>query len=293
MNYSHSYFKVFAVAFGAIAFASIGHAQATRTWVSGVGDDANPCSRTAPCKTWAGAISKTAAGGEISALDPGGFGAVTITKAITLNGEATLASIVACGTNGIIVAAPSTAVVRIIHLKILGCSQSPTAIGINGISYTSGKQLLVEDTKIYDFGTSCINANGAGLQVNVYDSTLSNCVLGLVAQNGAHAVFKDSSVSNNSTAGLQAGPGTGVIDADNSNISFNSTGARGNGANSFVNLAENLITFNSAVGVNANGGGISNFADCSVPSSGFTNRFANNTSDGLIPSGAGICVTKK
>jgi hypothetical protein len=62
------------------------HAQATRTWISGVGDDANPCSRTAPCKTWAGAISKTAAGGEINALDPGGFGAVTITKAITLDG---------------------------------------------------------------------------------------------------------------------------------------------------------------------------------------------------------------
>ena len=38
------------------------HAQATRTWVSGVGDDVNPCSRTAPCKTFAGAISKTAAG---------------------------------------------------------------------------------------------------------------------------------------------------------------------------------------------------------------------------------------
>ena len=61
-------------------------AQASRTWVSGVGDDANPCSRTAPCKTFAGAISKTSVGGEIDALDPGGFGAVTITKAITLDG---------------------------------------------------------------------------------------------------------------------------------------------------------------------------------------------------------------
>jgi hypothetical protein len=61
-------------------------AQATRTWVSGVGDDANPCSRTAPCKTFAGAISKTAPCGEISVLDPGGFGAVTITKSITING---------------------------------------------------------------------------------------------------------------------------------------------------------------------------------------------------------------
>src|SRR4051794_27676469 len=78
-------------------------AQATRTWVSGVGDDANPCSRTAPCKTFAGAISKTAAGGEISVLDPGGFGAVTITKSITINGTGTLAGILASLTNGVIV----------------------------------------------------------------------------------------------------------------------------------------------------------------------------------------------
>ncbi|MEO7273149.1 MAG: hypothetical protein ABIX28_21140, partial [Vicinamibacterales bacterium] len=74
-----------AFAFGACLFlgSSIASAQATRTWVSGVGDDANPCSRTAPCKTFAGAISKTASGGEIDALDPGGYGGVTITKPIT------------------------------------------------------------------------------------------------------------------------------------------------------------------------------------------------------------------
>src|ERR1044071_7583262 len=88
-----------------VLMASLGtaQAQATRTWVSGVGDDANPCSRTAPCKTFAGAISKTAAGGEISVLDPGGFGAVTITKSITISGDGTLAGIVSAGTNGIIV----------------------------------------------------------------------------------------------------------------------------------------------------------------------------------------------
>src|SRR6187399_33164 len=78
-----------------LTVASMAQAQATRTWVSGVGDDVNPCSRTAPCKTFAGAISKTAAGGEIDALDPGGFGAVTITKNITLDGTGTFASILA------------------------------------------------------------------------------------------------------------------------------------------------------------------------------------------------------
>src|SRR5437762_12810928 len=86
-----------------IGLAASVQAQATRTWVSGVGDDANPCSRTAPCKTYAGAISKTAAGGEISTLDPGGFGAVTITKSITINGDGTLAGILAAGTNGVII----------------------------------------------------------------------------------------------------------------------------------------------------------------------------------------------
>src|SRR3989440_249753 len=79
------------------------HAQATRTWVSGVGDDANPCSRTAPCKTFAGAISKTAAGGEINCLDPGGFGAVTITKSIAIDCSEVFGSVLVSGTNGIVI----------------------------------------------------------------------------------------------------------------------------------------------------------------------------------------------
>src|SRR6202043_3187273 len=78
------------------------YAQATRTWVSGVGDDANPCSRTAPCKTFAGAISKTAVGGEINVLDPGGFGAVTITKSIQIRSEFE-GGVLVSGTNGIVV----------------------------------------------------------------------------------------------------------------------------------------------------------------------------------------------
>src|ERR1700684_1144319 len=84
------------------------HAQATRTWVSGVGDDANPCSRTAPCKTFAGAISKTSAAGAINCLDPGGLGGITITKAITLNCSATLGSILVSGTPGVTINAGAT-----------------------------------------------------------------------------------------------------------------------------------------------------------------------------------------
>src|SRR4029077_12099460 len=113
MNKFRFPFKVLAIAIFMFAFATMTQAQASRTWVSGVGDDANPCSRTAPCKTWAGAISKTAACGEIDALDPGGFGAVTITKSITLDGTGTFASILASLTTGIIINAAGTDVVTI------------------------------------------------------------------------------------------------------------------------------------------------------------------------------------
>src|SRR5713226_9839268 len=101
MNKFRFTIKLLVIATFMFAFASLAQAQATRTWVSGVGDDVNPCSRTAPCKTWAGAISKTAPGGEIDALDPGGFGGVTITKSITLDGSGTFASILVSGSNAI------------------------------------------------------------------------------------------------------------------------------------------------------------------------------------------------
>src|SRR2546421_12860817 len=84
-----------------LAFTSLAHAQATRTWVSGTGDDANPCSLTAPCKTFAGAISKTFINGEIDCLNPGGFGAITITKSITIDCTSTFSSILASGVNGV------------------------------------------------------------------------------------------------------------------------------------------------------------------------------------------------
>src|SRR5437868_9407499 len=103
-----------------LTIASIGQAQATRTWVSGVGDDANPCSRTAPCKTFAGAISKTAASGEINCIDPGGFGAVTITKSITISCEGVTAGVLASFTNGITVNVTSTDIVYLRGLDIEG-----------------------------------------------------------------------------------------------------------------------------------------------------------------------------
>jgi len=104
MNKFRLTINVLAIAAFTLVFASFAQAQATRTWVSGVGDDANPCSRTAPCKTFAGAISKTAKDGEIDALDPGGFGVVTVTKSITIDGSPTgVAGILNAGTTGVII----------------------------------------------------------------------------------------------------------------------------------------------------------------------------------------------
>src|ERR1051325_9180115 len=137
--------QVLTVAAFIFAVASMAQAQATRTWVSGVGDDVNPCSRTAPCKTFAGAISKTADKGEIDCLDPGGFGTVTITKNITIDGTtgAGFGSILAAGTNGVNVndsatATPSTILVRLRNLSINGAGT-----GFDGIRFVSGKELYV------------------------------------------------------------------------------------------------------------------------------------------------------
>src|SRR5205085_10961348 len=111
MNRNSFTFKALALVVFALATTALVQAQATRTWVSGVGDDANPCSRTAPCKTFAGAISKTAVGGEIDALDPGGYGALTITKSITIDGGGgQVASVLAAGTNGIVISATGVGV---------------------------------------------------------------------------------------------------------------------------------------------------------------------------------------
>src|SRR6201987_6097283 len=114
-------------------------AQATRTWVSGVGDDVNPCSRTAPCKTFAGAISKTAASGEINCLDPGGFGAVTITKSIIISCEGVEAGVLVAGTNGIAVNGASTDIVYLRGLDLEGLGT-----GLSGILFIGSGVLHVE-----------------------------------------------------------------------------------------------------------------------------------------------------
>lgn len=173
MNKFRFTIKMLAIAIFMFAFASMAQAQASRTWVSGVGDDVNPCSRTAPCKTFAGAISKTAAGGEISVLDPGGFGAITITKSITINGThgSGYGAILASLTTGVIVNSAS-AVVRLKSLDINGAGN-----GVDGIRINAALKVYVEDTKVDGFTNRGINdirttANGF---LNITDSNVSGC----------------------------------------------------------------------------------------------------------------------
>jgi hypothetical protein len=166
-----------------MAMPGIAHAQATRTWVSGVGDDANPCSRTAPCKTFAGAISKTAAAGEINVLDPGGFGALTITKSLTIRSDHIEAGVLVSGTNGIVVSAGAadTVVLEGLDFEGLGTGLDGVRIlvgaqvyvirctirhfsgnGINMMSSTPGAQLVVKDSFI-GFNSGGVNVQGNGV----------------------------------------------------------------------------------------------------------------------------------
>lgn len=146
------------------------HAQATRTWVSGVGDDANPCSRTAPCKTFAGAISKTAAAGEINVLDPGGFGAVTITKSISITSIGFEAGVLVSGTNGIVVNVASTDRVLLQGLDIEGLGASPNGVQIVGAGTTT-----IVNCAIRHFTGNGVNLVGtAGARVVIKDSVITN-----------------------------------------------------------------------------------------------------------------------
>jgi hypothetical protein len=181
MNKSLFTLRAVALLIFTLAIATAAQAQATRTWVSGVGDDVNPCSRTAPCKTYAGAISKTARDGEISTLDPGGFGAVTITKSITINGGGGgqgYGSILAALTNGIVInitdAADVRKSVRLNWLDINGASS-----GLDGIRFLNGNSLVIENSNIDGFTGDGIEANfttGTITRMFLKNVSIRNCV---------------------------------------------------------------------------------------------------------------------
>lgn len=238
------------------SLALAAHAQATRTWVSGVGDDANPCSRTAPCKTFAGAISKTATGGEIDNLDTGGYGALTITKSITIDGGGgAIASVLASGTNGITVAAPAGSVVTLRNLQFQGLLGS----GLAGISFTSGSVLHIEHCAIMGFSGNGININlSTGGEVFIDDTVSQDNagnglnVFGSASGSGGevHVNISNSHFSNNAI---------GVNASDSSRVSVRSSDATGNSSAGFQVLANTnsaTMSISDSVAANNMGAGV-------------------------------------
>jgi hypothetical protein len=223
----HKTLKLTVLSLALIAGASGAQAQATRTWVSGVGDDVNPCSRTAPCKTFAGAISKTAASGEINVLDPGGFGTVTITKSITIDGGGSISGVLASGTTGIVVSAPAGSVVTLRNLDIDG-----SGTGVSGIRFLSGDALHVQNCTIYGFtekGIDFVPTTTAALYV---DGTLLRAnAVGLFVKPGA-AVTATATVAGSRFDNSLLG--AGVWAGDRSKISITGSTASGNVGNGFA-----------------------------------------------------------
>lgn len=194
-----------------LAFVAAANAQATRTWVSGVGDDANPCSRTAPCKTFAGAISKTAAGGEINVLDPGGFGAVTITKAITIRSDHIEAGVLVSGTNGIVVSAGVSDKIVLEGLDFEG-----VGTGLNGVQINSAQVVTIVRCSIRNFRGSPGNgvnmvSNTSGGRVFIQDCILSGNLGGVnVNGNGNIASLVNDTVDSNANFALQVNVGNTI-----------------------------------------------------------------------------------
>lgn len=302
--------KVLAIATFMFATVSIAQAQASRTWVSGVGDDVNPCSRTAPCKTWAGAISKTAACGEIDALDPGGFGAVTITKSITLDGTGTFASILASLVNGITINAAATDVITIRGISINGFCN-----GISGINILQAKAVNVEDCVIFRFSsgngitvnetsdlrlnvTNTVIRDNTNAGINVFTSSASLKVRvslehvslignnhGLHARSGSFVTARNSVFSNNTTNGIfadAAQANSAVVFAHANQISNNGgngvrAGNAGNVGTSGIEISQNMIDVNVANGV-------------LVSTNGVVNTFSNNSIQGNGTDGCAGCT---
>jgi Right handed beta helix region len=287
--------------------ASAVFAQASRTWVSGVGDDANPCSRTAPCKTFAGAISKTASGGEIDALDPGGYGALTITKPITIDGGA-FASVLVAGTNGIVVStAGANDSVTLRNLGFNGIRQTPTAAGLNGIRIVAAHAVHVENCAIFGFSqrgisievtapssvfvkNTVIRKDGEG--IGSFPTGAGSVFLSLsrayVDENDGHglnlsfstsAVIADSTLNGNGTSGMIAWGTSTSVDLDRTMIAGNQYGiyAGYQGGIPVIRIGHSTITGNTLNGIFLNGGSVIGYQNNVIAGNAGNNAVSSTT----------------
>jgi hypothetical protein len=246
-------------------------AQATRTWVSGVGDDVNPCSRTAPCKTLAGAISKTAVNGEINAIDSGGFGAVTITKSITIDLSSVQGGVLTNAGNAINVNDSATANPGTIVVTLRGLDINGLGGATNGVRITSAKTVNIENSTIYGFTNGISDGRTTGGTLLVSDTIIRNnpntnvaltttsdpgvrafldkvqlksAVAGLAVANGNTATITNSFINGNTSYGIVAFGANSTVTAKNCSISGNQTGVAINNGNPIIRISDLLITQN-------------------------------------------------
>jgi hypothetical protein len=265
MPRSNSLLSTFAALLLVGLWSGVAQAQASRTWVSGVGDDANPCSRTSPCKTFAGAISKTAPGGEIDALDPGGFGALTITKAITIDGGGgQVASVLVSSTNGINVSAGGSDVVILRNLRINGLSGA----GLNGVQYNSGGALHIENCDIFGFGqngilVSTTQANATLLVDNTFLQDNGNGVQIAPTGGNVRSILNRVRANGNSGFGFYnnpSGAGAGTAITDSSAV-VNGTGVGMTGGSLWLG---NDVIIRNGTGVAFTGGTLSSYKNSMI-----------------------------
>jgi hypothetical protein len=293
---------VFAAAVALAMGATPAFAQASRTWVSGVGDDLNPCSRTAPCKTFAGAISKTATNGEINCLDPGAFGAVTITKSLTIDCHEIFASILATATNGITIsydgfaAADTRRTVRIRNINISGNDSGLSGIRILGGAQSANSEVAIEDCLIDGFfgspGRGINDARSNGGKLSVINTTVRNTGgAGVIVFPASGSVRIDASLSNvrvfNAQAGIAALSGAKMV-VSNSVVSGNSIGLEVDNAGAEM-LVNNTMVSSNGTGLSTSAGGVLRIgnSDIAYNTTGVTGTANSFTTNRFIGNGGG------
>ncbi len=194
-----------AALFVSLVVAGAAHAQSSGTWVSGVGDDVNPCSRTAPCKTFAGAIAKTASGGTVRVLDPGGFGQFTITKAITIEGLPGATHILQLAGPGIVVQAGAGDLVVLRNLNFEGVNPSTATYGVRVVG---AGEVVMENVSLQHQGAAVnIDAGAGAVRVQLHNVNVSASGVGVRNQAPLASVAFQGGVLRGNGAGIAADAG--------------------------------------------------------------------------------------
>jgi hypothetical protein len=252
------------------------HAQASRTWVSGVGDDANPCSRTAPCKTFAGAISKTALNGEINCLDPGGFGAVTITKSITIDCHEVFASILNAGTNGVNIpfdsfnAADVRKTVRLRNINFNGVNTGVIGVRITGGAVIAAGVVIIEDC--------LIDGNFAGSAHGISDER----------RGGGELYVSNTTVRNVGSKGITIDPGAGTVAGQRIDVTLDNVRAQNSGFGmTFGNNTRVMINRSVFSGNNI---GIASSTGLAAAEGNISNSVISNNGTGVFNAGGVLTI---